>query len=288
MFTDILAESNGTDIMDPQVYFDNNMGIQLDPNRLARYPEVATEITDEYLKYTDTQRNSLGYRCDEFIERGDGLHIVFSGCSTTYGSGLSYDDTWAKQVYDGLSTKYKVGPYINIARPASSLFNIISQAFKYINEFGKPDILAISFPSIFRGYNTSEEGMIYNSHWPEWFLKKAKDLRPVTNSLLPYVNDYLSMLVLFCKTNNIKLYMFTWESEPERMGIQTYSALKIVQENFINYGSMIADLYGNRKYADKSMLANDDAHLGKAFHNEFARKMLEAIGGDLKNENSGH
>lgn len=278
MFQDILSEIDGTEKQDSGSGFGIKLG-----HELAVFSQQVGEITD-VPEVTTTTRNSLGYRCDEFDLNATGMKIVFSGCSTTYGSGLGINDTWAKMVYDDLKQDYDLGPYVNIARPASSAFNIISETYKYIYKYGTPDIIALSFPSIFRGYKVEEYSNhqinIYNSHLMEYFNKPIEELRPIANALLPYLSDYLVGLMLFCRTNNIKLYMFVWEGElPE---LPTYRALPFYGEAFVDFGDIDREIYSQRHKFKNEMFANDNAHLGVVFHYHFANRIAKKIREDLE------
>ena len=75
--------------------------------------------------------NSNGYRSDEFIDEHKFKHIIFSGCSYTWGSGLLINEVWSKKVYDLILKNEKLSGYFNLGVPGSSIINQIIDIFKY-------------------------------------------------------------------------------------------------------------------------------------------------------------
>ena len=53
--------------------------------------------------------NSHGYRCDEFTTNHKGKHVLFSGCSNTYGVGLKKEEVWAYKVYNKINKTEEIG-----------------------------------------------------------------------------------------------------------------------------------------------------------------------------------
>ena len=279
MFADLLSIVDGTEKLS---WFQLEAGMGLNLNgKLPAYPQQVHEITIQKT-ITETTRNSLGYRCDEFPAQGNKKpKILFSGCSTTYGVGLNIDDTWAKKVYDELSTKHDLGPYINIARNGNSVFGIISDVFKYINEYGKPDVVALAFPSIFRGYKIERMGKsynLYNSHFPLFFRKSLDELSPIIDALMPYVVDYIMMLDIFCQSNGIALKMFVWDDtfKHETYGMSEYVMNKL--EHIEDVPRKLFEIEDGKS----GLFANDNAHLGVTYHEVFKNHMIELIEGGLR------
>lgn len=284
MFQDHLSKIDGAEKL-PQTLFNQGMGLNL-RGELPRYPNETFEVTDSKA-VSVTKRNSMGYRCDEFPKDGAPKpKILFSGCSITYGSGLNINDTWAKKVYDELSVKYDLGPYINIARSGNSVFGIIADIFKYINEYGKPDVVALSFPSIFRGYRIEQNKdgySLYNSHLPLYFNYSLEELKPIIDGLIAYVVDYIMMLDIFCRSNDIALKMFVWDGtfKNETYGMSQYvmGLLEHVQDIDLELYKLNANAQDGHK--TKGLFANDN-HLGVLYHEIFKNLMLGPIEGGLK------
>lgn len=142
------------------------------------------------LDVTDMFRvNSHGLRSDEFTTDHDGLHILFAGCSITFGDGMFEEYSWARKAYDLIGKEEKVSGYYNIAVPGFNHAQIYSQVFNYINTYGNPDYLFINWPDLRRLINFG--------------IDKA--------ALLQTVHGLQRGLELYCKTNNITLIAFSWD-----------------------------------------------------------------------------
>jgi hypothetical protein len=95
--------------------------------------------------------NSLGFRSDEFkSNHDDGMHILFAGCSETFGEGGPLEDAWAYKTYTAINSIEKTTGYFNIGFPGKGYQDIINLSLEYINLYGSPDHLILAFPSILR------------------------------------------------------------------------------------------------------------------------------------------
>ena len=94
--------------------------------------------------------NSLNFRSDNFIKTHEGLHIVFSGCSNTWGTGLNK-----------ILKENPCSGYFNLGILGTSVASQIINLFKYFKEYGNPDIIFINFPDLLRFYGYSDKGKIF-------------------------------------------------------------------------------------------------------------------------------
>ena len=94
--------------------------------------------------------NSRGYRSDEFKKEHDGMHVLFAGCSVTFGQGMFLEDTWPKIVYEELAKTNKMSGYYNLSIPGSSRNRVVELIQMYVEEFGMPDLILINFPDSYR------------------------------------------------------------------------------------------------------------------------------------------
>jgi len=133
--------------------------------------------------------NSSGLRSDEFSSSHNGMHMLFAGCSVTFGDGMIEEHTWPKKVYDRIASEQSVSGYYNIAIPGANHLNIYHQIFKYIELYGAPDVLFINFPDLLR---TLDAGI---------------ELSVLDRVVAPM---HLA-LELLCEEKNIKLIMFSWD-----------------------------------------------------------------------------
>lgn len=213
----------------------------------------------------ETRVNSLRYRSDEFTHDHDGLHILFAGCSNTFGDGLEEDETWAKILYNKISKKEKVSGFFNIGTPGYGITSIINDIFKYSYNFGKPDVIFINFPTSrrFYWYRKKDKAFFYhNMNEPE---KKTKEIWEII-PLIEY--QYLFMLEQFCKAGNIKLIYGTWD---RRSLFSMYDNLHCFTD--INNDECITNYIIDNPNNPLNMNARDGRHYGLAFHHAWAEVM---------------
>lgn len=160
--------------------------------------------------------NSDGLRSVEFDEKPN---VVVLGCSITFGLGMPVELTWPEILQSKLQEKgnYKVGNIsYNGAAPTKSIisfFNMISK-YDYL-----PEYVICNFPNLERAYFVNQNNdhlcdLFWYSHTVE-----TKGYAPFEwNKILPvewiyFQNlDYIKMLEIFCKFNNIKLIWSTWST----------------------------------------------------------------------------
>ncbi len=92
--------------------------------------------------------NNYGMRSDDFIRHADGdkSHMLFSGCSVTFGDGVLLEHLWAYKLYEKLSESERLSGYYNLARNGATVTEILSQVLKYIELFGVPGRIIINLP----------------------------------------------------------------------------------------------------------------------------------------------
>jgi hypothetical protein len=236
--------------------------------------------------YGYEMRNSMAFRCDEFSKDHDGKHILFSGCSVTFGSGLELKETWAHKLYSKISEKEKVSGYYNLGVPGTGIFFMVSNLFKYFNKYGNPDIIFLNLTDLLRFYGVDEFGpdikrpFIFKDivdllskkvyHDQNW------DTEQDESHFARWVNyyDYILMLEAYCKTNNIQLFIFSYSSAT------TETLRKVDIDSFydINPTYIIDQLieYAADNKVDKYFLtARDGAHEGHGLHTRWAEKMFD-------------
>jgi len=161
--------------------------------------------------------NSYGYRSDEFKKNHDGKHLLFAGCSYTWGLGLFKKEIWANIVYEKISSQEKCSGYFNLGVPGSCVSNQVYDIFQYCNRFGNPDVIFYCMPALHRGFDPDAISAIKKTHFPPFHTNYNEILDKSDNSeynvsyseMINYIS-YFS-LYQYCKSNNIKLYSFSWE-----------------------------------------------------------------------------
>jgi hypothetical protein len=213
--------------------------------------------------------NSRGYRSEEFKATHDGLHILFIGCSVTFGQGVFLDDTWSKIVYNKLAETNKVSGYYNLSVPGATKIDVANRIKMYIEEFSMPDLVLINFPDSYR--DASLVGV-----------PKVRGKRIVTETL-----DLISDRVL----------TITWSSEYEldplpvrgEFTVEELQNFKLDLHqhiNFISYSSKdmnnyidsVDDVPGMPAYL--KYRAFDGAHPGTAAHMFYAELFLTRLNKD--------
>ena len=134
----------------PQRYLDDG-SLNLSP---AHFPLHSSLIINNHckrlgLKFEDIFKlNSQGLRCDEFTKSHEGkTHILFAGCSYTFGDGLPLEHIWAYKTYNHLSSMLgDTSGYFNVATPSASILSISLQILKYTSMYGYPDMLLVMMP----------------------------------------------------------------------------------------------------------------------------------------------
>lgn len=203
-------------------------------NELICWPSRETALRLQAFDYENIKNVDIGnhikmnshrFRSDEFIDSHDGKHILFSGCSVTYGVGLKDNEIWSSLLFNKIKEKEKVSGYYNLAIPGTGIFDIVINIFKYIDKYGSPDSIFINLPgpsrfyalinkeddiwtdkvSTHRSYESLEnkyKHAIYN--YPNNKMSTVIDEKAI------YIYQYLFMLETFCKNNNIDLYLFSY------------------------------------------------------------------------------
>jgi hypothetical protein len=231
-------------------------------------------------------RNSSAFRCEEFTREHEGKHILFTGCSVTFGVGLELKEIWAHKLYSKISKKEKVSGYYNLGVPGTGLFFIVSNLFKYFNNYGNPDVIFLNLPDLLRFYNVQdfdeemERPYVFKDlvdilskkvyHDQNWESEQGGSF------FATWVNcyDYLIMLESYCKTNNIKLFIFTYAASTN----ETLSKLDLQSFYDIDPTKIIDMLieYAADNKIDKYFLtARDGAHEGHGLHTRWAEKMFD-------------
>ena len=179
--------------------------------------------------------NKNKYRSKEF---SSDTKILISGCSVTYGVGLSLDSTWPYMI----SKKLKMD-YDNLAMPGDSVPGQVRQIFAYFKKYGNPKYLFAIFPNFTRfefplnekiitlkdvktQSNHSKENEInyFNpkylltatSYAPE-FVEKISMRPHVANNIISeeishfYSAQYILMLKQYCDLAGIQFVWGSWE-----------------------------------------------------------------------------
>jgi hypothetical protein len=208
---------------------------------------------DHHKEVLQEEINDFGFRSDNFTKNHSNKHVLFLGCSYTWGTGLYLNQIWSKILYDEINIHNEFSGYFNLGVPGDSIYTCITNAFKYFNNFGKPDVIFFNIPEIERFY-------VYKKDKEKFFRSILKSNK--TLELLSY--QYYYILEKYCEENNIKLFSFSW-----------YLGYKIHPlDNFKTFYSMDNEkIYEYVYNSNLALKASDDTHLGPAYHKYWAEEM---------------
>jgi hypothetical protein len=157
--------------------------------------------------------NSVGLRSDNFKTEHDKKHILFAGCSNTFGVGTDYDKIWTQMVYQDISKNEELDGYYNVGINGSTIIEIIFQTCKYIEKYGAPDTIFMLLPEVERDDNF----FIYPEIYTDVFVSRV-----------------YGMFEMLCKGYGINLLTTSWVFDfPSLWDILLHSK-KSVKEEFPN------------------------------------------------------
>jgi hypothetical protein len=258
---------------------------QLNPNSeenvLFYEKEIGIEGDAITYKY-----NNKGFRCDDFTNEKDGMHILFGGCSETEGASNLLEDVWAHVLYSKIKESHNVSGYYNVGKAGLTTSTVIMNVFQYIYEYGNPEYIFLYLPDQVRHITWSEEKGFYPTYesqtvdigdikWKSFF-NNAK-IPEVVNVNILYTHFLFKNLIQFCEMNNIKLFWSTWHepsSLPEIVGEDLF-------DGYIPMFPLTKEYWGIKI---EEMRARDWYHFGKGFHRVWAEKFYEAFLNDKNNK----
>lgn len=225
--------------------------------------------------------NNFGHRSDDFNTLSfDKVNILFAGCSTTFGEGLKQKHRWTDRLYERLSHIHKnIGPLNVLSYPGFGVNVIIPNIFKYIEKFGKPDIIFFLAPDYFRDIDFDNSGKTLPNIKIDYETDEIEDGSNAETMFILYV-DYIRVLEIFCKLNNIKLFFSTWDSRSHYLlqlsQLNTYqpvvndSQIELKKTKYLRYYDSLD--VNDRAYAYD---ARDGDHPGILTHEYFSNCFLE-------------
>lgn len=207
---------------------------------------------EDSIKYIS---NEYGYRCIDF-EDNDKFTTVSIGCSFTYGTGVTIEQTWPELFCNMLQKQNgeSVNNY-NIGWPASSSDRICRMLFTSVPEL-KPDLVLILFPNMHRREMYDEAG-------------NADRISPSNDCDIEYYEKYDNYHE--AKNNFLKNLMF----------IKTFMESKNISWIFSTWDEdMMNEMEGNENYAGRFQHFTDDwardgAHPGVQAYTHLATLFLK-------------
>jgi hypothetical protein len=172
------------------------------PNDFMVDPPNEQLIADRKNTGIECNLNSNYFRSEEFITNHNGKHVLFAGCSNTFGEGIEYKKVWSYRTYQKIKESEKVSGYFNLGACGGSIFETLVNVNRYIRKYSFPDVIFLLLPEIERD--------IRYFHHPEI-------------SLTSIITELYNQFELLCKTNNTKLFATTWLNLDEESLAKKYS-----------------------------------------------------------------
>lgn len=137
--------------------------------------------------------NSLGFRSDEFTKKHrPGQHVLFAGCSMTFGDGIPLQYLWARKLYLKLNEIGVASGFYNVASNGASISQMLDNTTKYIKEYGKPEYIFMLIPDLNRTFNESD-----NSSFTSTYFRQAI--------------SFYELFADYCVQTGINLIAMSWE-----------------------------------------------------------------------------
>jgi hypothetical protein len=242
-----------------------------------------------------SKHNSLGYRCDEFIkDHKNKKHIVFTGCSETFGEGGPIDDSWSHILYKNLGGSDKFSGYFNLAIAGAGHVDILNVFLEYCKEYGNPDIAVMLLPNtrfaqFFNKLNFPQLPQDGYYRYSAFSIEDAeKIVKRDSSAIILNGFDAVNESTLFvgcqfimkliedlCNKNNITLVWGTWDEQSKHQ-MSEYDQ-KNLFESMIDCAIENEDIYEEMLLDPTLTIKKPDGHFGTAQHNIWAKRFYDTL-----------
>lgn len=233
--------------------------------------------------------NSLGFRSEEFSNTHLGEHILFAGCSETFGVGLSLTETWSYKLFKKISELRETSGYYNLSDGGIGFATIIPNIFKYCLDYGNPSTIFVNLPNVLRFYTFIDGVYHYDSSIERSLGLAFRDTDSRQAEFHKYYilyYQYYLMLEAFCVTNKINLFSFSWDINSHDQKEKVLCTQDIFKEfGFDTFYQVDKDklyLYveewikNNKDYEDLAITARDNQHSGIAINDFWSEMMFKS------------
>lgn len=229
--------------------------------------------------------NSENFRCEEFINDHEKKHVLFAGCSNTFGEGIEYEKTWAYRLYKDINSKELLSGYFNLGVPGASIFEILVNVNRYIRKYSMPNVIFLLFPEIERDIRyfvkpeialTSIVAELYNqlellciksgttlisSSWLNM------DEESISKKYIKKYNEYIDVKTKDGRYLDVGFYDFLTTVDPynELRLLENYTkTFKVLNESDIDHN--IYEYYLQNKDRNVFVAPDSGGHHGEGFH----------------------
>lgn len=242
--------------------------------------------------------NNEYFRCDDFTNNHDGLHILFGGCSESEGVGGKLEDTWTNRVYKEIEKTNKLSGFYSIARSGYGWQKIITNFQIYTKKYGFPQFFFVLLPNLGREYryDANRESYRYYQLYPETYtidqngICTTEDNREIAsinmheNASILLEQYYKSLIDFkiswelfeqFCKLNGTTILWSTYDPVDSK----NFDMLN-VGKNFFNMNIDNVDVYISKKEnfkITKHSFKYRDGHFGSIIKEYWSQMFLNEI-----------
>jgi hypothetical protein len=225
------------------------------------YEKIVSPNIDPIWIDLGKELNMTGHRCDNFVTDHSNLnHILFSGCSVTYGTGLLLDELWSYRVWKDLPN---TSGYFNIAMEGNSIPNIVFEVLKYCHEYGNPKAIILNLPEPYRYMRSSGDDFVFDNI-------DNKDINAEIDKDKMKISIFQTyrILEIFCEMQGIRLFSFSWSVDTNKiMCDNVFDTFFEIDSKYIT--NCINQYLANndRRYAIDAR--DPGKHFGIAYHEAF-------------------
>ena len=252
-----------------------------------------------YDQQIEFRLNNHLFRSQHFKQLNESnINILYAGCSYTYGDGLPEELVWSGMLTSKLKSFYANDNIetFSVASSGIAIDSIISNIYKFIHLYGKPNYLFMLLPDLGR------KTYFVKKHKKYLPIHMALDVFNVKDETAKHVKTYtvedsmfynfslIHQLEIFCKMVDIKLVWSFWAQEDKKEYI-TQSFDNIFYEKldedgqifkskhpFGKNGHLEPSKYKNTNNLPFWLMAQDNTHPGTSYHemksNEFFNEVM--------------
>jgi hypothetical protein len=212
---------------------------------------------DPNVEYVNYKLNNFGHRCDNFKKQHEKRHVLFAGCSFTFGEGLGYKENWSGQLYSKIEKEYDCDGYYSLGFQNGFISHIVYSVLKYCEQFGNPEFLFCFFPDAVRKITHDKKDNFIISY-------QFNDIESAEGRARAYYSIYF--LEKYCQINNIKLYWSSWHKEDS----EYYGQLPFKRFFHIKEEEILLHSDNSQKNHPLYRMARDRAHPGLRYSSGLA------------------
>jgi hypothetical protein len=217
---------------------------------------------DPAVQNIDYRLNNYGHRSDDFTDKHSGMHVLFAGCSVTFGEAIPYKTNWSGRLYDKLSKENVMDKYFSLGFLNGINSNIVYNILLYCEKFGNPEAIFCVFSDAIRKLEYRDNKFI---------IEYAPDDRHTNLGRLDSIKS-ITFLEKYCEASGIKLIWGTWSLKDAKF----YSNLNFKDFLFFDDVSVVMKANNKEEKFDPFYsMGRDKSHPGLLYSDGLANLFFE-------------